>query len=381
MWWDHRDWGDLQEAPAVVGAWPAPWALPDGRGAEVAADPPLDAPLGEAGARLVQGDAAFRVRVGASDDIARDDPAWRDALADPDRAGLTVTIADGAVVAIGPDGGPRTPVAGARALIAAVPTGTVPEDGALLVVAGLDADAAQAAAQALARDPGLVRLTYAVALDGEGARAPRGRPGRVSAGRRPPGPLVTLAAGAIVLAFSTDDPLVLMALAAGALVLFASAPGRPSRWFLIGGAISGLTLALMNPFVSAEGNLIIWQGPDLTLIDTEITVEEVLAGLAAGVRLFAVAALVGALLAHMDADRLQAQVARVAPRSALTCALAARLLPTLERDARAISEAARPAWRVAAPDGRWTTRARAAAAGACRCSGRAWSAAWTWPRP
>ena len=182
----------------------------------------------------------------------------------------------------------------------------------------------------------------------------------MSTGRRPPGPLVTLAAGAIVLAFSTDDPLVLMALAAGALVLFASAPGRPSRWFLIGGAISGLTLALMNPFVSAEGNLIIWQGPDLTLIDTEITVEEVLAGLAAGVRLFAVAALVGALLAHMDADRLQAQVARVAPRSALTCALAARLLPTLERDARAISEAARLRG-VSLADGRWTTRAKAAA--------------------
>ncbi|MGE0026800.1 MAG: energy-coupling factor transporter transmembrane protein EcfT [Thermoleophilia bacterium] len=182
----------------------------------------------------------------------------------------------------------------------------------------------------------------------------------MSAGRRPPGPLVALAAGAIVLAFSTDDPLVLMALAAGALVLFASAPGRPSRWFLIGGAISGLTLALLNPFVSAEGNLIIWRGPELSLIDTEITVEEVLAGLAAGVRLFAVAALVGALLAHMDADRLQAQVARVAPRSALTCALAARLLPTLERDARAISETARLRG-VSLADGRWTARARAAA--------------------
>ena len=182
----------------------------------------------------------------------------------------------------------------------------------------------------------------------------------MSGGRRPPGPLVTIAVGAIVLAFSTDDPLVLTALAAGAMVLFASAPGRPSRWFLIGGAISGLTLALLNPFVSAEGNLIIWQGPDLTLIDTEITVEEVLAGLAAGVRLFAVAALIGALLAHMDADRLQAQVARVAPRSALTCALAARLLPTLERDARAISEAARLRG-LSLADGRWTARARAAA--------------------
>ncbi|HTI34126.1 MAG TPA: energy-coupling factor transporter transmembrane component T [Miltoncostaea sp.] len=182
----------------------------------------------------------------------------------------------------------------------------------------------------------------------------------MSGGRRPPGPLVTLAVGAIVLAFSTDHPAVLVALAAGALVLFASAPGRPSRWFLIGGAISGLTLAVMNPFVSAEGDLIIWRGPELALIDTEVTVEEVLAGLSAGVRLFAVAALVGALLAHMDADRLQAQVARIAPRSALTCALAARLLPTLERDARAISEAARLRG-ASLSDGRWGARVRSAA--------------------
>lgn len=168
LWWDHRDWGDLQEAPAVVGAWPLPWALPDGRGPEVSADPPLDAPLRDAGARLVRGDPPFRVRVGPSDDIARRDPVWRDALADPDRAGLTVTIAGGAVTAIGPGGGSRTPVPGARAVIAAVPTGTIPEDGALMVVAGLDAGAAQAAAEALARDPGLVGLTYAAALDGEG---------------------------------------------------------------------------------------------------------------------------------------------------------------------------------------------------------------------
>jgi len=168
VWWDHRFWGDLQEAPEVIGAYPAPWALPERRGPEVSVDPPLDAPLAEAGARLVEGDAPFRVRVGASAQIAARDPAWRDALADPDGAGLTVAIADGAVVAIGPEGGPRTPVPGARALIAAVPTGTLPEDGSLLVVAGLDDAGAQAAAQALIRDPGMVRLTYAVALDGAG---------------------------------------------------------------------------------------------------------------------------------------------------------------------------------------------------------------------
>ena len=163
----------------------------------------------------------------------------------------------------------------------------------------------------------------------------------MTGGRRAPGALVVLAVAAVAMAFGGDQPLVLAAVAAGAVALFLAAPGRPSRWFLVGGAISGLGVAILNPFVSAEGDLILWRGPDLPVIDLEITLEEVAMGIAMGVRVFAVAVLVGAVLAHIDADRLQAQVARVAPRSALTVALAARLLPTLERDARAISETAR----------------------------------------
>ena len=69
----------------------------------------------------------------------------------------------------------------------------------------------------------------------------------MTGGRRPPGPLVAIALGAMVIAFSTDHPLVLGALAAGALILFASAPGRPSRWFLVGGAIiaAGFFIAMI----------------------------------------------------------------------------------------------------------------------------------------
>ena len=169
VWWDHRFWGDLIDTPEVVGSWPAPYALAGGRGPEVSADPPLAGALEEAGARLVTGDAAWRVRVGTSDDLARRDPAWRRALDSPDAAGLTVTVEDGRIVAIGPDGGPREPVPGARALVAAVPTGASPGDGALMVVAGLDAQAADAAAEAVAADPGMLRLAYAVAMDGDGA--------------------------------------------------------------------------------------------------------------------------------------------------------------------------------------------------------------------
>ena len=182
----------------------------------------------------------------------------------------------------------------------------------------------------------------------------------MSGGRRAPGPVALLGLAAIVIAFADDHPLVLAAAAAGALALLAAAPGRVGRWFVIGGLISGLTLALLNPFVAAEGDLILWQGPEVAVIDLEVTAEEIAAGLAIGLRLFAVAVLVGAVLAHIDADRLQAQVARIAPRSALTCALAARLMPTLERDARAIAETARLRG-VDLATGGWGGRARRAA--------------------
>lgn len=175
-----------------------------------------------------------------------------------------------------------------------------------------------------------------------------------------PGALAPLGLAAMAIAFSTGHPLVLGALLAGAIALFVAAPGRPSRLFVIGGIVSGAGIALLNPFVSAEGDLILWRGPETTLIDLEVTLEEVAAGLATGVRLAAVAILLGALLAHIDPDRLQAQVARVAPRSALTCALAARLVPTLQRDARAISETARLRG-LALTEGAWLGRARRAA--------------------
>lgn len=126
------------DARAVVGTWPA------------------------------TGDSPWRVRVGASADLARREPAWRRALGDPDRAGLTVAIEDGRVTALGPDADARRPVPGARALVAAVPMGPDAGDGVLLAVAGLDAAAARAAAETIEADPSVLRLRYAVAFDGEG---------------------------------------------------------------------------------------------------------------------------------------------------------------------------------------------------------------------
>lgn len=167
LWWDHRHWGGLMNAWAVVGLWPAPLVVAGRSPAPVAADPPLAGALRTAGAELASGDAPWRARVGESGALAARDAAWRRALADPDRAGLTVAIGDGVVTTLAPDG-TRRPVPGARALVAAVPTGADPSRGVLVAVAGLDAAAARAAADRIARDPGVLALRYAVAFDGRG---------------------------------------------------------------------------------------------------------------------------------------------------------------------------------------------------------------------
>lgn len=168
VWWDYRRWGDLMDAAAVVGAWPLPLARPDRSGPPVAADPPLDGALAAAGANLTDSETTWRALVGTSDALAARSPAWRRALDDPDAAGLTVAIEDGAVTALAAGGGPRERVPGARALVAAVPTGTDRAAGVTVVVAGLDAAAAQAAAAAVAEDPSILAHRYALALDGEG---------------------------------------------------------------------------------------------------------------------------------------------------------------------------------------------------------------------
>ena len=169
-WWDYRPWGGLLDAWAVVGSWPEPFV----RGYPTAptvvnVDPPLDEPLRRAGAHVGTQASPWRVRVGDDATLRRRDPAWRRAMTDPVAAGLTVQIRDGRVVVLGADGTTTRPVPAARAIAAAVLTGSTPEDGGvLLAVAGLDAPAAMAAADRIARDPGVLGERFAVAFDGAG---------------------------------------------------------------------------------------------------------------------------------------------------------------------------------------------------------------------
>ena len=168
VWWDYRRWPLLIQTPGVVGAWPAPLVLPGDRSPAVQADPPLAAALVADGGRLATGESPWRARVGASDDLAARDPAWRRALADPDGAGLTATVAGCRILALNDDGSAREPVPGARALVAAVPTGHDPQRGILVAVAGLDAGAARAAAEEIVAHPEILRLRYSLTFDAAG---------------------------------------------------------------------------------------------------------------------------------------------------------------------------------------------------------------------
>ena len=104
---------------------------------------------------------------------------------------------------------------------------------------------------------------------------------------------------------------------------------------------SALLVFLINPFVSVQGLTPIWHGPHIPLLDTEITQEELAFGAGAALRIFASALAVAAFVRIADGDLVLHGVSRVAPRSAMIVALAARLLPTLERDAAGIVLAAR----------------------------------------
>ncbi len=172
VWWDHRRWHGRPAVGAVVGAWPEPFLHGyGGDGApRVAADPPLAGALSAAGVHVTAGDAPYRALVGSDADLRRRDPAWSRAASDPQRAGMTAWIADGAVHAWDGAAGRSVEVPGAVAVVAAVRAGTAAGDGVVLAVAGLDGPRAQRAARQVVADPGLLRDRYAVCLD------PGGRP-------------------------------------------------------------------------------------------------------------------------------------------------------------------------------------------------------------
>jgi len=157
---------------------------------------------------------------------------------------------------------------------------------------------------------------------------------------RAPVPPLLCAMGLIVIGLATFQPLVVAAALLGALGLLLVAPA-PRGLMLRLAAFSALALVVLNPFVAVEGEHVLYAGPSFWLLDLEVTSEEVLYGIVSGARLATAILATAGFLRLADPDRTHALASRLVPRSALTVALAARLAPTLQRDAGALAETLR----------------------------------------
>jgi energy-coupling factor transport system permease protein len=111
--------------------------------------------------------------------------------------------------------------------------------------------------------------------------------------------------------------------------------------YVAGTLVAAFWVAVLTPLLAAEGSQYVWQGPTVPVLGPlGVTAEELEAGLLAALRLAAVGLAFAAYALLLDHDRL-VQRAGFARRSALAVALATRLVPTLERDARGLMEALR----------------------------------------
>jgi energy-coupling factor transport system permease protein len=116
--------------------------------------------------------------------------------------------------------------------------------------------------------------------------------------------------------------------------------------------VSGATVFILNPFVGVQGLTVLWQGPQIPILDTQVTLEELVFGAGAAARLVASALAAAAFVRIADPDLLLTAVSRAAPRSGMIVSLSTRMLPVLERDAAGLVLAARTrAGRLGTPRG------------------------------
>jgi energy-coupling factor transport system permease protein len=103
-----------------------------------------------------------------------------------------------------------------------------------------------------------------------------------------------------------------------------------------------LVLALVNALVVREGLTVLWRFGRLPPFgQVDLTLEALVFGLLQGGRIVVVVALLALASAAIDADDVLRALRRVSFRSALTAALAVRLVPVLARDARRMADARR----------------------------------------
>jgi energy-coupling factor transport system permease protein len=144
-------------------------------------------------------------------------------------------------------------------------------------------------------------------------------------------------------ALAFDHPLVLATLLAVALAGAAAARvGRRVLSVLRFALPFAALIALVNPLVVREGLTVVWRFGEVPPFgQLDVTREAVVYGGLLGLRALVVLVAAAVLTATVDPDGLLRLLRRVSFRSALTAALAVRLVPVLQRDGRRLAEARR----------------------------------------
>jgi energy-coupling factor transport system permease protein len=144
-------------------------------------------------------------------------------------------------------------------------------------------------------------------------------------------------------ALSLEHPLLLVIVLGAVLAAaaFAQVPGTVLR--AIAWAVPfGLTIVLVNAVVVRDGVTVIVRGWTVPWLGTlDITLEATVYGLVLGLRALIVIGIFALHSAAVDPDELLRAFRRISFRSALTAALATRLVPVLARDARRLQDAQR----------------------------------------
>lgn len=139
-----------------------------------------------------------------------------------------------------------------------------------------------------------------------------------------------------------DNPLVLGALlfAVIAAALGAGVARDLRRW-AVAAAGFALLVVIINPLVTSDGLTVIWRGGSFLGRRWDITLEALIYGGVAALRVLDVVLAFALLSVAVDPDELLRSLRRISYRSALTAALTTRLVPVLARDASRKSDAAR----------------------------------------
>jgi energy-coupling factor transport system permease protein len=156
-----------------------------------------------------------------------------------------------------------------------------------------------------------------------------------------PGPAAALLAAAAAAVLLADRLVSVAAIAVVLLLVCLQGPKGRRALYLWGTFVAAFWVAVLTPLLAAEGSHYLWQGPTVPVLGPlGVTGEELEAALLSALRLAAVGLAFAVYALRLDHDRL-VQAAGFARRSALTVALATRLVPTLERDGRGLLEALR----------------------------------------